>query len=75
MREENSKIEKQCPLCGMWWDVMHMCLGYSSLPNREEKPFCCPKCDGMTTLSKRNPYWYPSDMLCPTCKGSGVVWK
>ena len=43
--------------------------------NNEEVPHVCPKCDGMTTLSGRHPYLFPTDTVCPTCGGTGVVWR
>jgi DnaJ-class molecular chaperone len=42
---------------------------------QDERPYLCPKCEGMTTESKRNPHLFPTDLLCPTCEGTGVVWK
>ena len=30
------------------------------------KPYTCPKCNGLKKVDNKN---------CPTCEGTGVVWK
>ena len=62
---------QQCQRCGVWWYGFHCCPN----PFPEEKPYLCPKCDGMTTESKKHPMLYPTETLCPTCGGTGVVWR